>query len=957
MNWTKVLTPLLIFLAVQTAPAQTGDDGPDPADASFVSEGESAAPDPTGNMLFDSYDEIIIQNFEKENLTHIKFVGNVKIRFDGNMLKARTVIITTRENTVLDISAFDKVEFLYEGNTYLATFLSFNPETKRGQLKNVRSYLGGGSSVDSGNPFSAGTGTYYKAKKVNILENNRIVMEDVYFTFTAAEFPHYEFFAQRLWYYKGEVIYALFDSYAVGQAHFIWFPFFMRWEKFSGLRTSFGREKRIGWYLMNSIDLEFPYGNYAVGLDLYERMGQYLNVRFQNKGVLGVFNSLNVNFEGANDNRLFYDRVNDRYSRFITVDNQVTNISQLSWHYTVNGSIAQSDTSISFRWEDLNDPFFIGKYSYRREKFDIQDILQYYNNYFYNHDDSSPSHMGFGRSFALSYKNFNLSGQWAYTRTVNPAVSNIYVNDRYQYYLSSVVFPSMSYRFDHIDFFNDVNYTVPSGKTLTISNTNIRLALDEDPEKYLSRLEITNVMTVETNGSGVTRREKAVTNRVPLELAYGISTNQFKLWSFSSGFDASIVYSPSENLDTNGKAIYDKYEHSETVSVGLSGAFLDGLVNWGNSLSFYNLKRWSTFTNEKINNDNASGSQVDYGTSLGTGYTFELFRNSLWKISFPLSVSHSFNYQLFRSIANYAPRNASHATSAGTGVSVLEGQIAWSLSASHAMTYRITNGVEDVYIDNLTARSLSASTSLKVFWLSMGTGLSLDILDTKTNIMRWDLTGITNRIPPGYGPKLSVSFAPPAEFLPMPTVTYLYDILRQTNVNLNVSTSYSVAKLYRFIFYEIEALNFSSALNWDFLSPRSTTFSMSFGTTIWFSPTWRMNFSTSVLNNRIYRYFRENAPIYNEPYVEFWKNLYDSVNIIDYEALKRGFFKIQGFHFDLVHYLNEWEMTVNFDLFRRVDEMRMLSYWEPNLKIEFKLSGTSDQFPPYEKKFVPEQYQ
>jgi hypothetical protein len=91
--------------------------------------------------------------------------------------------------------------------------------------------------------------------------------------------------------------------------------------------------------------------------------------------------------------------------------------------------------------------------------------------------------------------------------------------------------------------------------------------------------------------------------------------------------------------------------------------------------------------------------------------------------------------------------------------------------------------------------------------------------------------------------------------------------------------------------------------------------------------------------------------------VEFWKNFYDSVNVFDYEALKRGFFKIQGFHFDIVHYINEWEMTLNFDLNRRVDQYRMLAFWEPALKIEFKLSGTADQFPPYEKKFVPEQYQ
>lgn len=952
--------------AVQTATNGTNEGGTN--EETFVSDVNTESADSSKNMIFDSYDEVIINNFEKQDLTHIKFIGNVKIRFDGNTLKARTVVITSKGNKVLDISAFEKVEFNYGGSTYLSDFLSFNPETKRGILKNVRSFLGSGiSDGSSGNPFSSGTGTYYKAKKVIILESDKIIMEDVYFTFTPAEFPEYNFFSQRLWYYKGDLIYALFDSYTVGQANFIWFPFFMKWEKFTGLRTAFGREKRIGWYLMNSMGLEYDYGNFDIGLDIYERLGQYFTMTFKNRKPVGVFNSLSLFFEGANDNRVAYDYVSDRYSQLINVNGVYTNISQISWHYILNAGMTRNDMGMSFKWEDLNDPFFVNKYQQRKYTFDIKEVIQPDNNSFFNtRDYATPYVSGFGRSLSLNYKNFTLNGNWTYTITEKPEVSNKYLNDHYQYYLSQVQFPNMTFRIDTINLLNDMNYSFPTSRTITLSNTNINVDMNENIDAYVNQnvMSINNVdtdMPVKenaTSNSGTGKPAKnAVTNFQVVPLTYGISTNNFKLWSVSSTIDASGNYNSLEKLDTNGKPTSDSYNHNETITFVLSESLLNGFINQGNTFSFYNTKIWSTASNEQANNIAMSGNHLDYTGSASIGGTPVLFPNNFWQISFPLSLSQSWSYQIFTTFTNSSPKILGLGTSAGMGISLLQGNLAFGLSAALSQSYRLTNGVDDIYIDNLLNRSLSANSSLKFYWLTFGTSIALDLLETKTNYLTYTYQSFTNRILPGASPMLSVGFHPTPEFLPMPSIDYVYDIIKQTNVSISASTSYSLAKLYNFIFYEVETLNFTSSLVWNFLSPRSTIFTMTFSTVIWFNPTWQLTFSTSVLNNRIYRYSKENALRFNEVYVEFWGNLKDSLNIFDYEGLKRGFFKIQSLNFNLVHYLNEWEMRLSFNLARRLDNSRMIAYWEPSLKIEFMLSGTQDQFPPYEKKFVPEQYQ
>lgn len=964
---------------VQTATNETGPQEP--------SEFTPGSINPSQNIIFDNYDEVIMQNYEKQNITHIKFIGNVKIRFSGDTLKARMVIITVSSNKVQDISAFEKVEFVHTGDIYLADFMSFNPDTKKGTLKNVRSFSKGGMGSAQVGPISTSKGWYYHAEKGTILSDDKIVLENTYFTFTPVEPPHYQFFSSRLWIFKGELMFALFDSYTVGNGMFFPLPFYLRWERFTGIKTAFGQELRIGWYVMNSIDVNQDYGNFSLGLDIYEKLGQYFMLDFRNKKDIGPFQTFTANFQGANDNRLSYDSVNNRYSQFVTVDDKGTrtNIQQLAWFYKINAGFNTNGLGINFNWQDINDPYFLGKYNARHYNFDIQKVLQPFQNSFYYRFDDTVSTLSLSRDFTLTYNNLNIRGSWVYSLYQDPSVSNRFLNSAWKNYLSSLSFPNISYSLPQIELFKG-DYTFPVNRTVQVDSNKYTVGLDEsiDPYIYPKTNETNNKpgmnVVITTNDSG-----SIETNLEPLSIpaetlaadktaentnsssgtetkVFIITTNNLSLFTYSSYLSGSMGYNSSENLNTNRLPTSDYFNHTESGVMGINFTFLNNLFSMGNSFSFQNTKSWSTFPSVNSNYLVTSGYTVDFNNSESFSQNSVFFKDLDYEISIPFNISHSINYQVLRTSFQYQPLYMYMNSSAGTGVSLFKAFAVWNLTGTHSIQYRLTNDVVDMYIDNIMSRGIGLNTDLKVIkhtsghWLSFATSTALNMLELKTNYFQFTFTSITNHINPGSEPRLTISFSPPSTLAPMPSASFVYDILKQTNVNFNLYSSYSLSDIYDFVVYRIQTLSFSSSLYWDFLYPRNDNFNMSISTSLWFDPYWKLDFSTSIRNTHIYRYLDSSTSLYNEPQVGFVSNFIDSINIFNYEGLKRGYFKLQGITFGLTHYLNEWTMTLNFGLNRISQNALKIAYWEPSIRIEFKLDGTSDSFPPYYRKFVPKKY-
>ena len=376
------------------------------------------AVDSADRIVFDNFDRSYIKNLSKDDISEVHILGNVRIRFQKNALKAREVIITARGEKVLEIAAYGKVELKYEGATYLADNFIFDPDKKQGSLRNVRTYLSGGIGM----PISSSKGWYVKAKKVAIVGTDRIVLEDVQFTTSDEKHPHYYFSAGKVYMYQKDLFFVQDIGYNVGNSQFFYFPYFFRWDKQTSILTSFGREKRIGWYMMNSFVFPTEYGNIDAGLDIYERMGEYMQLNFAStKPMFGNFTGITFFAEIADDIRMFSD-ASGRYTWLTDpyANGSYQGIRQFSWHYRLNATWATNDIQFNFNTRDLNDPFFTSKYGIRRKTFDIKQVIQPDQNSFYTHSDASPSESSITRGFSMTGTGFSLTADMGLERDRGP---------------------------------------------------------------------------------------------------------------------------------------------------------------------------------------------------------------------------------------------------------------------------------------------------------------------------------------------------------------------------------------------------------------------------------------------------------------------------------------------------------------------------------------------------------
>lgn len=950
--------------------AETNVQDAEPKRPEFIDEVDLDTAKASQSIIFDSYEEVFIKNHEEQKITEIHFLGNVKIRFQDNTLMARRVVVTARGDRVLEIAAFENVEFHLGKDIYLAQEMMFEPDKQRGVLKNVRSYMGAGGG---GAPFSSAQGWFYHAQKATILDKNRVVLDEVSFTTSDELLPHYSFYAGKLWFFKGQVVYALHLTYTVGQADFLYFPFFLRWEKGTGIRTAFGQEKRIGWYLMNSYTYRAPYGVYDLGMDIYERMGEYAFIKFNTTRPLSNITRLQAELEVADDVRLFSQ--GNRYTQLVDVlgNGQYTAIRQFSWRYKINMDFKASDLGINLFWEDNNDPNFSSKYNTRRmDTVDIQKLLQPNENSFYTRSDTSFLSTGqsLRRGFSLNAGKFTLNGNWTYERRV-AVETNQYLNERYQYFIKGRSLPNLSYTPSSITLLKDFGSRIPKSYSVSISNTNLIFNSSKELLDFLSDFSSQSQVPVSALGSDTNHLLKKTTDNPGMgtNLTAGVSnqsppprkvvlpritTNYNELYNFNSVLSARLNLSSSETLETNGIVISDKYIHSETGSMSFNGTLFNRLIGWNNTLSFVNQKHWTSL-GTNFNDTYNSGAQLTLNSSASVNKTLNAWQTKPWELTVPIALSHSISYQLLKTLSVSRPREVSHSSSFKTGFSMFQKNLSFDINLGNTMRFRITNDVNDIYLNNKLEQRLTATTGVKAWWFTAGTSVHLDLLETRSNALELDYTGITNRFVGNAHPRLNLGLTLPENYL---AASYIYDLIDSTNVNLRVNSKLALRNLAVPLLYELTSLNLDLNFYYDFLQKTSSIFTLNISMDIRLTKYWRLNFNTAVKNNQVYRYFVRNPAELPEgvSVLNFWEDLGDSLKIWDYEALKRGSFKIQGLHFNLSHDLDEWVLNLQFNVNRRIDTVRLFAYWEPSIRVEFQLNGSSDQFPPYEYKFVPDQY-
>ncbi|MFN4245902.1 MAG: hypothetical protein ACK4F9_07160, partial [Brevinematia bacterium] len=97
---------------------------------------------------------------------------------------------------------------------------------------------------------------------------------------------------------------------------------------------------------------------------------------------------------------------------------------------------------------------------------------------------------------------------------------------------------------------------------------------------------------------------------------------------------------------------------------------------------------------------------------------------------------------------------------------------------------------------------------------------------------------------------------------------------------------------------------------------------------------WSFSISTSIQNNKIYRYVPTYAQRYNVPPINIIEDIINSINIFDINALRRTNFKNRGISISLQRDLYDWIASISGGIRLYKDEIRNFAFFEPFVKFE-----------------------
>ncbi len=966
----------------------------EPSDRSKVSTRDSKV-----YIILDNADDISIQEFDDSDTSETTMLGNVRVRFDGSFLRAEKMVITSKDSAVINVGAYGNVEFTMNDTKYLADSINYQPDAERGVMNNVRSVISGGLGGGGDTPW------FYRAEKVTIESQTRFVLDKVYLSTSDTRFDHFSLKVNKMWYLQGKVILVVGVEYLTGQATFFWLPAYFQMEGSGNIYTSFGNERRIGYYFINNYTLNTKIGSFDIGFDFYERQGQYFKVNYEAPAV-GIIQHFEMDVDLANDIRSV--RNGDIFSQWVQPQFNETGdlqrISQFAWHYKIDTTIGADGINLSFNTENLNDPFFLQKYSYR-SLFDDSTAIDFNklasvgsDSWFTYQGDGSPQMESLSSGISLTVGNLSVSSDWELQRITRPEESNQFLNSYYDYELKSLTLPTLSYNFGSFEI---AKYSYSTKSKVTVLNSDgssnsMHISRLKDYEKKLemrSNRSINREVLLQNNGSYKTN---VSTNWEPITIK-NIITNEYRWADLTLTAQADVSYSAERTFgtnegsltaDTNWVTIADINRHQEKGSINFTANLFDDLWNINNGVDFIYKEQWSSFDTDYTNNQRESGMTIDYklGTTLGPE---KVWNSDDWNkvaINFKTTVNYSYPlYSLFRIQEDFI-KESQFSWQNSINFEFMQWQretlIGLEFSADWDFRTRIPTedqqiklgeDPDDIYLENRIYDRLTVGAKLQLFWFNIGAESTLDILETETNNDPNALIPIlgdnfTNKFVSGY-PQLVIEFAPDSKYYYLPKLSYKYNLFEKSRIvtvtnggviepqTIRKDKSYSlqivwdvrlknyqIPALYPFI-YELTEFGFVFQYYQDFINLRDSYLRLDFVIGLKFTKYLTFRFSSQMLNEKIHLYFGgtfngQSVLAPGEESKDFWQDLGDGLKIWDQEALKRSSFKLQSLNFELIHDLQTWDMRLIFNLGRRVDNIKQIAFWEPYVGLAFTMKGS-----------------
>ncbi len=223
-----------------------------------------------------------VDNSEEEILSA---KGNVHLRYKTILMRADELRLNVKTKEMLCTGNV----ILWDGNKeLLGDKVVYNLDTKDGIIYDGKSEIGQ---------------IVYYGDKIKKMENGPYVIEKGKFTSCKNHRPHYYLEASKIWVYPNDKIVMFNAYYVVSGVKLFWIPLYFRFEKGTGIVTSWGKRRIDGWYMQNTYRTKLL-GNDEIRFkfDHYQRRGEYAGIDYK---LINDSSEIITSASGAYDKKLF----------------------------------------------------------------------------------------------------------------------------------------------------------------------------------------------------------------------------------------------------------------------------------------------------------------------------------------------------------------------------------------------------------------------------------------------------------------------------------------------------------------------------------------------------------------------------------------------------------------------------------------------------------------------------
>ncbi|MDD5066512.1 MAG: hypothetical protein PHF84_05645, partial [bacterium] len=212
-------------------------------------------------ITIEKADEAEYLKIEENDQQILSAYGNINLRYNKILLKAEKLKLNTKTKEMM----CEGDVILFDGNKEInGNKIFYNLDTGYGIIYEGQSKIGS---------------FIYKGEKIKKVHNESYIIARGKFTSCSETPPHYYIEAKKLWVYPSNKI-VMFDAYyVISDVKIFWIPLFLRFEKGTGIVTSWGKRDVEGWFAQNT--LRFKLGHTIANnlkFDHYQKKGEYAGI-------------------------------------------------------------------------------------------------------------------------------------------------------------------------------------------------------------------------------------------------------------------------------------------------------------------------------------------------------------------------------------------------------------------------------------------------------------------------------------------------------------------------------------------------------------------------------------------------------------------------------------------------------------------------------------------------------